>query len=68
MIQKKGKKQLKENAGGGACGSSGSGDLGFILGSKIDKSKMGGPSEVSDARLLKKAKTRRIKDFKSFKP
>ena len=53
-------------AGGSGTGTAGSGDVGFILASKVKKSEMGNPSEVSDARLIKKAKTNKVKDFKTF--
>lgn len=45
-----------------ASSTSGSGDVTFTLLSKPSQ-KMGGPSEVSDLRYLKKVKIKRVKDF-----
>lgn len=45
--------------------TSGSGDRTFTLQSKPNQ-KMGGPSEVSDLRYLKKPNIRRVKDFKDY--
>ena len=46
----------------GVAGSTGSGDVGFVLnGKRRKRRKMGGPSEVSDARFLKPVKLNRLK-------
>lgn len=46
----------------GTTGTTGSGDVGFVLGSKKKKKdEEGDPSEVSDAQKLKKAKLNKVK-------
>ena len=44
-------------------GASGSGDATFTLGGVATKQPVGGPSKVSNAQLLKKEKTNKIKDL-----
>lgn len=48
-------------------GASGSGDVTFTLGGVATKTPVGGPSDVSDARFLKKEKTNKVEDIKKKK-
>ena len=48
-------------------GTSGSGDVSFGLGGVATKQPVGGPADVSNAQLLKKEKTNKIKDTKKKK-
>ena len=45
-------------------GASGSGDVSFGLGGVATKQPVGGPADVSNAQLLKKVKTNKVKDTK----
>ena len=51
----------------GIPGASGSGDSTFTLGGVATKQPVGGPADVSNAQLLKKEKTNKIKDIKKKK-
>ena len=48
-------------------GASGSGDVSFGLGGVATKQPVGGPADVSNAQLLKKVKTNKVKDTKKKK-
>ena len=48
----------------GVPGDSGSGDATFTLGGVATKQPVGGPTDVSNAQLLKKVKTNKVKDVK----